>query len=254
MQRYRDKVALVTGGASGIGAAIGARLVAEGAQVVLLDVDADGLGRQQAAETIVADVTDSAQVRGAVERTVERFGRLDAAFNVAGSARFGTVVDGDEEDWAWTVDLVLRGVYLSTRHEARAMAPGAAIVNISSLNAHVPLYGASSYAAAKAGVEMFTKNAALELGDRGIRVNAILPGLIRTPLTAGFMDGGPIEKDFLQRIIAARAGEPDEIAGPALFLAGDEASYVNGTSLVVDGGWEITNYPDLRPVVHPAGP
>ncbi|PVZ05782.1 SDR family NAD(P)-dependent oxidoreductase [Actinomycetospora cinnamomea] len=254
MQRYRDKVALVTGGASGIGAAIGARLVAEGAHVVLLDVDADGLGRQQAAETIVADVTDSAQVRDAVERTVERFGRLDNAFNVAGSARFGTVVDGDEEDWAWTVDLVLRGVYLSTRHEARVMQPGASIVNISSLNAHVPLYGASSYAAAKAGVEMFTKNAALELGDRGIRVNAILPGLIRTPLTAGFMDGGPIEKDFLQRIVAARAGEPDEIAGPALFLAGDEASYVNGTSLVVDGGWEITNYPDLRPVVHPAGP
>lgn len=254
MDPYRDKVALVTGGASGIGAAIGARLVAEGASVVLVDIDAEGLGRQQGAETVVADVTDSAQVQSAVARTVERFGRLDAAFNVAGSARFGTVVDGDEEDWRWTVDLVLRGVYLSTRHEARVMAPGSAIVNISSLNAHVPLYGASSYAAAKAGVEMFTKNAALELGDRGIRVNAILPGLIRTPLTAGFMDGGPIEKDFITRIVAARAGEPDEIAGPALFLAGDDASYVNGTSLVVDGGWEITNYPDLRPVVHPATP
>ncbi|MEJ2889764.1 SDR family NAD(P)-dependent oxidoreductase [Actinomycetospora aeridis] len=254
MKRYRDKVALVTGGASGIGAAIGARLVAEGASVVLVDIDEVGLGRQQGAETVVADVTDSAQVQGAVARTVERFGRLDAAFNVAGSARFGTVVDGDEEDWRWTVDLVLRGVYLSTRHEARAMAPGSAIVNISSLNAHVPLYGASSYAAAKAGVEMFTKNAALELGDRGIRVNAILPGLIRTPLTAGFLDGGPIEKDFVTRIVAARAGDPDEIAGPALFLAGDDASYVNGTSLVVDGGWEITNYPDLRPLLHPPSP
>ena len=246
MQRYRDKVALVTGGASGIGAAIGARLVAEGASVVLLDIDEVGLGRQQGAETVVADVTDSAQVAGAVAHTVERFGRLDAAFNVAGSARFGTVVDGDEEDWRWTVDLVLRGVYLSTRHEARVMAPGSAIVNISSLNAHVPLYGASSYAAAKAGVEMFTKNAALELGDRGIRVNAICPGYVDTPMLRSFFGGagsgaggGTLDTvlDKVKEVHPTRTcGTPEDIANLVNWLASDEARYASGQLWVLDGG------------------
>ena len=120
-----------------------------------------------------------------------------------------------------------------------------AIVNISSLNAHVPLFGGSAYASGKAGVEMFTKNAALELGRNGIRVNAILPGLVATPLTARFIGNEALYQDYIQRIVLGRAASPEEIAAPTLFLASDEARYVTGTSLVVDGGWEITNYPDL---------
>lgn len=100
---------------------------------------------------------------------------------------------------------------------------------------------------------MFAKNAALELAEKGIRVNSVLPGLVRTPLTASYFDGGTVESDFRARILADRPAEPEELAGPCLYLASDEASYINGTSLVVDGGWEITNYPDMRAAIEAGG-
>lgn len=253
MARFDGKVALVTGGASGIGAAIGTRLRDEGAKVALVDVDTDRLDADDAdTAAITADVTDGAAVEAAVEETVRRFGRLDLAFAVAGSARFGTVADIDDTDWDWTVDLVLGAVFRTVKYAARAMRSGGhggAMVIVSSLNAHVPLYGGSSYAAGKAGSENFAKSAALELAPYGIRVNAVLPGLTATPLTAPLLGIETVNADYLARIPAGRAADPSEIAAPCLYLASDDASYVNGTSLVVDGGWEISNYPDLRPVV-----
>ncbi|MBN9791522.1 short-chain dehydrogenase [Pseudonocardia sp. TMWB2A] len=255
MTDFTGRVALVTGAASGIGAAITARLHAAGASVLLADIDAGRLAAGPSGErlrTAVTDVTRAADVEAACAAAVEAFGGLDLVFNVAGAARLGTVLDGEEGDWRSTVDLVLGGTYLGIRYGGRAIRDtgrGGAIVNVASLNAHVPLYGGSSYAAGKAGVEMLTKNAALELARHGIRVNAVLPGLVRTPLTAGWFDGGPVEQDFAARILAGRPADPDELAGPAVFLAGPDASYVNGTSLVVDGGWEITNYPDISAAV-----
>jgi NAD(P)-dependent dehydrogenase (short-subunit alcohol dehydrogenase family) len=261
MARFDEKIALVTGGASGIGAAIGGRLREEGAGVALVDIDGDGLARvsSEGGEdlvTVTADVTDSAAVQGAVAEAVRRFGRLDLAFAVAGGARFGTITGIDEKDWAFTVDLVLHGTFLTVRHAARAMRAGGhggAIVLVSSLNAHVPLYGGSSYAAAKAASENFAKSAALELAPHGIRVNAVLPGLVETPLTAPLLAVEDVRSDFVARIPERRAAAPGEIAGPCLYLASDDASYVNGTSLVVDGGWEFSNYPDLAPIVHAEG-
>lgn len=251
--RFADKVAIVTGGASGIGAAISRRLLDEGARVVAADINAEQLKRMETEFAgrltgIVADVTREDDDVAMVAAAVERFGGLDVAFNVAGAARGGPIVDLAEADWDWTVDLVLKGVFLSTKHEARQMRSNGvrgAIVNISSLNAHVPMWGGSPYAAAKAGVEMFTKNAALELGRDGIRVNAILPGLVATPLTTSFTGNEPLRQDFLNRIPLGRTASPEDIAAPALYLASEDAAYVTGTSLVVDGGWEITNYPDL---------
>jgi NAD(P)-dependent dehydrogenase (short-subunit alcohol dehydrogenase family) len=242
--RFEGQVALVTGGASGIGAAIVARLLDEGARVLAADINADALAEAEAkagAElaTAVADVTVDDRMRDAVAAAVSRFGRLDLAFNVAGAARFGSILDGTVEDWSATVDLVLKGTYLGTRHAARAMREGGrggAIVNVSSLNAHVPLWGASSYAAGKA---------ALELAEHRIRVNAVLPGLVETPLTAPLLAIPGLREDYLRRIPLARAADPDDIAGPCVYLASDDARYITGTSLVVDGGWEITNYPDL---------
>ncbi len=257
MTRFDGKVALVTGGASGIGEAIGTRLRDEGARVALVDVDSAGLARvagdRDDTLAITADVTDGAGVEAAVAETVQRFGRLDLAFPVAGSARFGTITDIDDGDWRWTVDLVLHGTFLTVKYAARAMRDGGhggAMVIVSSLNAHVPLYGGSSYAAGKAGSENFAKSAALELAPYGIRVNAVLPGLTTTPLTAPLLGVPQVEKDYMDRIPQARAAQPSEIAAPCLYLASDDASYVNGTSLVVDGGWEISNYPDLRPIVN----
>ncbi|MBC3194725.1 SDR family oxidoreductase [Pseudonocardia sp. C8] len=251
--RFDGKVALVTGGASGIGAAIVRRLRAEGARVVLADIADPAPDSDEHVVAVRADVTDEAAVGSAVATAVDRFGRLDVAFAVAGAARFGTIADGDTADWCWTVDLVLHGSYLTVRHAARAIretGDGGAMVLVSSLNAHVPLYGASSYAAAKAGTENLARSAALELAGDQIRVNAVLPGLVATPLTAEFRAHTGLNADFLSRIPQRRAAEPEEIAGPCLYLASDDASYVTGTSLVVDGGWEISNYPDLRPLVH----
>jgi NAD(P)-dependent dehydrogenase (short-subunit alcohol dehydrogenase family) len=248
---FDGRRALVTGAASGIGRAIATALVDRGARVVGADIADDGLAAL-AAELgdgfvpVVTDVTDEEAVEAAVHISVDTCGGLDAAFNVAGAGRFGPIVDLDLADWEFVIDLVQRGVFLSTKHEARAMTDGGAIVNVSSLNARVPMPLGSSYATAKAGVEMFSRNAALELGERGIRVNAVLPGLVRTPLTSPMMEVPGLEQDFLGRIPLGRAAQPADIAEPCLFLASDAARYVTGTSLVVDGGWELTGYPDLR--------
>jgi len=250
--RFAGKVAVVTGAASGIGAQISRRLIAEGARVVGGDISAEGLkviGDElgDAFAGVLADVTSESQVEVMVSTAAERWGSLNLAFNVAGSARLGPVTDLAEADWDYTVGLVLKGVYLSTKHEARVMSrgEGGAIINISSLNAHVPMFAGSPYASAKAGTEMFTKNAALELARHGIRVNAVLPGLVDTPATAGFLNHPELRADFLGRIPLGQPASTDEIAGPSLFLASDDARYITGTSLVVDGGWEITGYPDL---------
>lgn len=252
--RFAGKTAVVTGAASGIGEAITARLLAEGATVAGLDVAKDALDRMAGEYGDVflptpADVTVEAEVEAAVAAAADRFGRIDLAFNVAGASRVGAIVDLDEADWDFTVDLVQKGVFLCTKHEARhirASGRGGAIVNVSSLNAVVPMPAGSPYSTGKAGVVMFSKTAAVELAPDGIRVNAVLPGLVDTPLVAPVMAYEPAKEMFLERIPAARPATPEEIAGPCLYLASDDASYITGASLVVDGGWELTNYPDLR--------
>ncbi|WP_137874898.1 SDR family NAD(P)-dependent oxidoreductase [Rhodococcus sp. Q] len=252
--RFAGKTAVVTGAASGIGEAITARLLAEGATVAGLDVAKDALDRMAGEYGDVflptpADVTVEAEVEAAVAAAADRFGRIDLAFNVAGASRVGAIVDLDEADWDFTIDLVQKGVFLCTKHEARhirASGRGGAIVNVSSLNAVVPMPAGSPYSTGKAGVVMFSKTAAVELAPDGIRVNAVLPGLVDTPLVAPVMAYEPAKEMFLERIPAARPATPEEIAGPCLYLASDDASYITGASLVVDGGWELTNYPDLR--------
>jgi NAD(P)-dependent dehydrogenase (short-subunit alcohol dehydrogenase family) len=251
--RFAGKVAVVTGGASGIGLAILHSLHREGASIVCADVNRESLDAvvrsfEARVACMAADVTKEAGVEAIIGHAAERFGRLDCAFNVAGASRPGYLVDLSEADWDFTVDLCLKGVFLCTKHAARRMLAhgGGAIVNIASLNAHVPMHAGAAYASAKAGVEMLTKNAALELTPDGIRVNAILPGLVETPLTRRHFENQAAHAAFLARIPAGRAAQPDEIAGPALFLASDDAGYISGASLLVDGAWAVTGYPDMR--------
>ena len=253
--RFAGKAAVVTGGASGIGLAITRRLLAEGARVVAADLAADRLHALEAelGEGFVglrADVTTESDLEALVAAAVDRFGGLDCAFNVAGGARPGYIVDLAEGDWDFTVDLCLKGVFLGMKHQARQMMAqgrGGAIVNIASLNAHVPMHGGAAYATAKAGVEMLTTNGALEFAASGIRVNAVLPGLVQTPLTRRHFDNPAALTAFIDRIPLGRPAQPAEIAGPALFLASDDASYVSGASLLVDGAWAVSGYPDMRP-------
>ncbi|MGE4047895.1 MAG: SDR family NAD(P)-dependent oxidoreductase [Acetobacteraceae bacterium] len=254
-QRFAGKVAVVAGAASGIGLAIARRLVAEGARVAGGDVNQDGL-RAAGAELgsafagMSCDVTREADAEALVAEAAARFGGLDAAFNVAGASRPGYIVDLSEADWDFTVDLCLKGVFLGMKHQARQMmrqARGGSIVNIASLNAHVPMHAGSAYVSAKAGVEALTRNGALEFADHGIRVNAILPGLVQTPLTRRHFDNPDALAAFMQRIPLGRPAQPEEIAAPSLYLASDDASYVSGASLLVDGAWAVSGYPDMPP-------
>jgi NAD(P)-dependent dehydrogenase (short-subunit alcohol dehydrogenase family) len=250
---FIGKRCLVTGAASGIGLEIASQLVSLGAQVVGVDIATDGLESAlhnlgDAFVPVRGDVAEESAVAGAVAAAVDAFGGLDAAYNVAGAGRPASILDHELESWDFVVDLVQKGVFLSTKHEARAMAAsgGGAIVNVSSLNAHVPMPLGSAYATAKAGVEMFSRNAALELASSGIRVNCVLPGLVATPATQPLFAVPGLREDFEQRIPLGRAATTGEIAAPCLFLVSEAARYITGTSLVVDGGWENSNYPDLR--------
>ena len=252
--RFAGQVAVVTGAASGIGLAIVRRLLEEGASVVGGDLNADLL-RETAAHqgdrfvALAGNVTVEADAEALVAGAVDRFGKLDLAFNVAGGNRAGYIVDQSEADWDFVIDLCLKGVFLGMKHQARQMMRhgGGAIVNIASLNAHVPMYAGAAYSTAKAGVEMLTKNGALEWADRGIRVNAVLPGLVETPLTGPTFQDPARLAAFNARTPMGRPAQPAEIAGPALFLASQDASYISGASLIVDGAWAVSGYPDMRP-------
>lgn len=251
--RYAGKVAVVTGGASGIGEAIVRRLLTEGASVVAGDINTERLaelGRELGGKFhgVRADVRSESDIAGLVAAT-SRFGPLDCGFNVAGLGRGGPIIDQREEDWKFVLDVCLTGVFLAMKHEGKLMAAAGrgAILNISSLNSEVPMFGGSGYCAAKAGVAMLTKCGALEMAESGIRVNAVSPGLTDTPMTATARHVPGIMDAYHERIPFKRAASPAEIAAAALYLASDDASYVSGVNLFVDGAWATTGYPDLRP-------
>ncbi|RLL46817.1 SDR family oxidoreductase [Oceanobacillus piezotolerans] len=252
MDKFENKVAIITGAASGIGYAITEQFIKEGGTVIGADINEASL--QNLKEIfgdsfigVKADVTKEEDHIKIVKMATEKFSKLDYALNVAGGSKPGTIIDQPEEDWRFTIDLVLNSVFLGIKHQGQQMKKqhNGVIINISSLNAHVPMYAGGAYASGKAAVEMLTKNAALELARYNIRVNAILPGLVDTPLTRKFNSKPEIKDAFMERIPMNRPASPEEIAAPSLFLLTEDASYINGTSLVVDGGWEITGYPDL---------
>lgn len=255
--RFAGRSAVVTGAASGIGAAIARRFVGEGGRVAGGDINDDALEamRGELGDAFVAvhcDVTDQGDVAALVAAAVDAHGPLHAGFNVAGASRPGLIVDMTEEDWDFTVDLCLKGVFLSLQHEARqliAQGGGGAIVNVASLNSRVPMFFGAAYSAAKAGVVMLGQSGALELAEHGIRVTTVSPGLTATPLVDPMIELPGAHAAFMERIPLKRPATPDDIAAAALFLASDDAVYVTGANLFVDGGWEQTAYPDLRPLI-----
>lgn len=255
--RFVGRVAVVTGAASGIGAAIARRFISEGGRVAGGDVNTDGLDAM-AAELgdaftgMRADVTIESDVAALVATAVSAYGAVHHGFNVAGASRPAPIVEMSEEDWDFTVDLCLKGVFLSTKHEARQMiaqGAGGSIVNVASLNSRVPMHFGAAYSSAKAGVAMFGQQGALELAEHSIRVNTVSPGLTATPLTEPMLTVPAAHDAFMAAIPLKRAGTPEDMAAMALYLASDDASYVSGVNVLVDGGWEQTAYPDLRPVI-----
>jgi NAD(P)-dependent dehydrogenase (short-subunit alcohol dehydrogenase family) len=241
------RVALVTGGGSGIGRATALVLGARGASVVVADVDEasaqetmDLIGADARTSSLCADVTDPASVDRMVASAVERFGALDWACNVAGvSNEQKPFTDHTLAEWQRVIDVDLTGVFLCMQHELRQMVTQGrgAIVNVSSGAGVVAAPGQPQYTAAKHGVLGLTKQAAQEYARSGIRVNAVLPGQTETAPMRAYLDAQPDHGErILRRLPAGRMATPEEIAESIVWLCSDAASYVNGVSLLVDGG------------------
>ena len=243
MSLLSGQTAVVTGGAQGLGFAIAQRFVAEGARVVLGDMNLEAtrvaakqLGGEGVALAVQCDVTQAADVDILIRTTVEHFGGLDIMVNNAGITRDATMRKMSEEEFDQVIAVHLKGTWNGTRMAAAIMRENerGVIVNMSSLSGKVGLVGQTNYSAAKAGIVGMTKAAAKELAHLGVRVNAIAPGLIRSAMTEAMSQR--IWDQKVAEVPMGRAGEPSEVANVALFLASDLSSYMTGTVLEVTGG------------------
>jgi NAD(P)-dependent dehydrogenase (short-subunit alcohol dehydrogenase family) len=245
----RGKVAIVTGGTSGIGrdaavlfAKVGAKVVvagrreAEGKETIDLIRAAGGDGL-----FVKTDVSRAADVRALVQKTVEKFGRLDVAFNNAGiEGSWSPIAEQSEEDWDSTIDINLKGVWLCLKYEIQQMLKqggGGAIVNMASVAGFIGSAGAATYCASKHGVMALTKSAALETARSGIRVNVVCPAVIETPMGERLWGAPEAKKFALGLHPIGRFGRPEEIADAVVWMCSDGASFMTGQSLVLDGGF-----------------
>jgi len=246
--RLRGKVAVVTGAASGNGRAIAARFAAEGADLVMGDLDVDGLDATsrlvvdagRAALGRRCDVTLAEDLTSLVSAGAERFGHVDVMVANAGITNSAPFLEMDEATWRSVLDVNLTGVFLSDQVAARQMVAqggGGVIVNVASIMARLGSETASNYAAAKAGVESLTRSAAMALAPHGIRVNAIGPGFIDTPMTQPIRDEPVIGDQLISRTPMGRMGSTEEVAAVAAFLASDDASFMTGQCVFPDGGF-----------------
>jgi NAD(P)-dependent dehydrogenase (short-subunit alcohol dehydrogenase family) len=247
--KLKDRVAIVTGGAKGIGRGIAKVFLQEGAKVVIADWDRET--GEVTAETfrgeggevlfVHCDVSDEAQVKGMVEKSVATFGRIDILVNNAGVGVYKPVLETTSEDWDRCLAVNLKGAFLCAKYAIPHMqeAGKGAIVNISSVHAHATVNGVAPYAASKGGMTALTRNMAIDYGP-AIRVNAIAPGWVLTPLIQSIFDSydDPAEQQRLveERQVMKRIGRPEDIGYAAAFLASDEAGFITGTQLFVDGG------------------
>ena len=239
--RYQDKVALVTGGASGIGFATAKRLASEGARLVLADLSQENLDKavpevkNAGAPDVwgtVCNVAVEAQVEATVQGTLDKFGRLDVIVNNAGLMQFKPLEQLTSEDWLRILNVDLLGTFYFIKQAFLHMQPGGNVVNISSIHAVETSPLVAPYAAAKAAVLSLTRSAALEGKPKGIRVNAILPGAIDTPM----LWDNPNVKSGVEKINQADVGKPEDVAATIAYLASDDAAFVQGAELRVDGG------------------
>jgi meso-butanediol dehydrogenase/(S,S)-butanediol dehydrogenase/diacetyl reductase len=246
--RFKDQGALVTGGGSGIGREVAWAFGAEGAHVAVADIDQRAAERTVqeirdrggSAQAFALDVTDGKAVSAFVESAVSRLGRADILVNSAGVREIRPVLELPLEEWNRVMAVNITGVFLCSQAFARHLVGAGkrgAIVNLASTLGVVAAPNRAAYTASKHAVVGLTKEMAMELGEKGVRVNAVGPGVIRTPLTERYFQ----DAEYAQRVrdlhVLGRWGEPSEVAKAILFLASDDASFITGTTLLIDGGW-----------------
>jgi meso-butanediol dehydrogenase/(S,S)-butanediol dehydrogenase/diacetyl reductase len=250
--RFAGRVALVTGGASGIGAATARALAREGARVVVVDLDRErgaAVATACGGELAVTDVADAAALTATVARAAAAHGRLDVLVSNAFATAAGPIARLEPAAWERTLAVTLTAAFTALRAAVPHLRGGGAVVHVASVSGLAGDRGLAAYNAAKAGLVNFTRAAALELAPAGVRVNAVCPGLVDTPALARALGRTPERAPALGAAVPlGRLGRPEEIAHAILFLASDEASYVTGATLVVDGGLTAgTGIPTLVP-------
>ncbi|RMF79389.1 MAG: glucose 1-dehydrogenase [Chloroflexi bacterium] len=246
-QPFEGKTAFITGGSTGIGYATAAKFARLGANVTIANTNIE---RGEAAAQrirdnggnalfVQTDVSNSAQVQNAIHRTVETFGGLNYAFNNAGVAAMGPIIETDDEVFDYVIGINLKGVWLSMKYEIQHMLQngGGAIVNTSSTAGGKGMAGLGTYVASKHGVNGLTKALALEYAESGIRINTVMPGPIETPMMEMARQGIPgADEMFVSKTAVKRIGTPEEVANAVVWLCSDEASYITATNFPVDGG------------------
>jgi NAD(P)-dependent dehydrogenase (short-subunit alcohol dehydrogenase family) len=254
MPDLSGKVAFVTAGATGIGFATAEAIAAAGGKVMICARREDTLRDAQArlgasVDWVACDVTDDASVDAAIESTVKRFGALDLAVNCAGVGSAGPIVATKTAEFQRVLDTNLTGAFRCLRAEARVMAErGGSIVNVSSIAGALTHPWMSSYCVSKAGLDMLTRCAADELGAQRIRVNSVLPGVTKTPLATALTEVPVARDEYLSLMPISRIGAPEDVARLIVFLLSDDASWITGQLIPVDGGHTIRKGPNLVPL------
>lgn len=244
-----DRVAIVTGAASGIGKAIVKAYLNHGAKVTIVDVDEEALQEterelakfKERVLLVKGDVTKVGDVRKALDETVKKWKKIDVLVNNAGVGTISSLIEMTEEEWDYVLDVNLKGMFLFTREVAKVMIEQeeGRIINVSSINEELPLVGGIHYCVSKGGVKMMTRTVALELAPYNIRVNAIAPGMTETALTEEILVIPELKNAVLHQIPLGKIGKPGDIAKVAVFLASDYASWVTGSTIYVDGGMHL---------------
>jgi NAD(P)-dependent dehydrogenase (short-subunit alcohol dehydrogenase family) len=243
MFNLSNKVAIVTGAARGIGASIAVEFARSGASVVVSDILP---GDETVAKIkklkgnaiyVKTDTSSKKDIENLINQAIKNFKKIDILVNNAGIFRPGATESVSEEDWDKTIDINLKGYFLCCQAALKHMKRGANIINISSIAGIGGYAMAAAYCASKGGVRLLTKSLAAEFGPKGIRVNSIHPGIIETAMTKGILEDKKQKEGIISKVPLKRTGQSIDIAGPAVFLASDAASYITGEELVVDGGW-----------------
>lgn len=246
-----NRVAVIVGGASGIGWATARTLATQGCRVTIADRNTD-LAAQRAAELgephtwAQVEVSDETTVAALFDGVVDRERGLDVVVNCAGFSGFGLITDLDAEQFRSVIDVCLTGAFLVIKHAGRHLGEGGSLVSLTSLNARQPAIGMSAYCAAKAGLSMLTQVAALELGPQGVRVNAVAPGFVHTPLTEGAAVIPGVVDEYVENTALGRAGTPEDIADAVAFLCSPQSSWLTGEVLDLNGGAHLKRYPNIH--------